>query len=215
MGGTALRFAHNLPRFSEDLDFNAKKLSSSEFDELLNFVKTHLGNEGFKINVKRKDIYDVFSARVGFISVMNNFGLADTRGEDIVVKLKVNNPEWRIKGEAVAFSFFGFLFTALVMDKGSLMAEKSHALIHRGRGRDIYDVLFLLRLKFPLDKKMFLAKKIKGDPKKVLLSKFGSLKETECKKLARQLQPFLFNEDDIALVEKVAFYGQQLLKSYN
>ena len=62
---------------------------------------------------------------------------------------------------------------------------------------------------------MFLAKKIKGDPKNVLLSRFGSLKETECKKLSRQLQPFLFNEDDIALVEKAAFYGQQLLKSYN
>ncbi len=75
-------------------------------------------------------------------------------------------------------------------------------------------MLFMLRLKFPLDKKMFSAKTIKGDPKEVLLSKFRNLKEDDLKNLARQVRPFLFKEDEIELVEKASFYGQELLKNY-
>jgi len=214
MGGTALRFLHNLPRFSEDLDFNARGLSSREFDVLLDVIRVYLENESFKVTVKRKDIYDVYSARIGFKSVMKNFGLTDTRGEDIVIKVEVNNPEWKIKSEAFAISFFGFLFTVLAMDKGSFLAEKSHAFIYRCRGRDVYDVLFMLRRRFPLDKRMFLSKKIKGSPKRALLKKFKNLSEAELRKLAKQVRPFLFREEEAEFVEKASFYGPELLKNY-
>lgn len=214
MGGTALRLFYKLPRFSEDLDFNAEKLTSPEFDSLLDVVVNALKNEGFKVNSKRKDIYDVFSARLEFEAVMKLFGLMDNRGEDIVIKVEVNNPLWPMKYEPLALSAFGILFTVLLMNKGALLAEKAHAFIHRCRGRDIYDVLFLLRLKFPLDNKIFRDKKIKGNPKDVLLDKFISLREDELKKLSHQLRPFLFKEAEIELIEKAKFYGPQLLKDY-
>jgi len=214
MGGTALRFIHKLPRFSEDLDFNAKGLTSNEFDKLLDVIRKYLVNEGFDVSIKRKDSYGVYSARVGFVSVMKSFNLVDERDEDIVIKIEVNNPDWKIKGEVAVLSFFGLLFTASIMDKGSFLAEKSHAFIHRCRGRDVYDVLFMLRLKFPLDKRIFLAKKIKDEPKEVLLNKFRSLKEDDCRKLANQVRPFLFKEDEVEAVRKASFYGPQLLKEY-
>lgn len=214
MGGTALRYFYKLPRFSEDLDFNANKLNNNEFDSLLNVVSTYLDNEGFKVIITRKDIYDVYSARIGFKSVMKNFGLVDKRGEDIIIKLEINNPDWKIKYEPLVLSYFGILTTVLIMDKGSIFAEKSHAFINRCRGRDVYDVLFLMRANFPIDKKMFLAKKIKENPKKVLLNKFMSLKEKECQRLAAQVRPFLFKEDEVELVNKASFYGPQLLKNY-
>jgi len=214
MGGTALRLFYKLPRFSEDLDFNASKLTSEEFDLLLDALGASLKNEGFRINIKRKDIYDVYSARIGFSGVMKSFGLVDQRGEDIVVKVETNNPVWKIKYEPRVLSSFGFLFTALIMDKGSFLAEKSHALIRRCRGRDIYDVLFMLRLGFPLDKEMFLAKNIKGRPGDAILSKLKGLSETELKRLAMQVRPFLFREDEIELVQKAPFYAEQLLMNY-
>lgn len=214
MGGTAMRFFYKLPRFSEDLDFNAQKLTSEEYDSLLDVVAAYLRNEGFSLNIKRKDIYDVFSARIGFNSVMKSFGLTDQRGEDIVIKLEVNNPVWQIRHEPLALSAFGILFTVLLMDKCSLLAEKSHAFIRRCRGRDVYDVLFMLRLKFPLDKKMFSAKKISDNPREALLNKFKALEKDELKKLAKQVGPFLFKEDEIELVENASFYGQELLKNY-
>jgi len=214
MGGTALRFLHNLPRFSEDLDFNAAGLTDREFDDLLNIIKHHLENEGFNVDVKRKDIYDVYSARINFKAVMKNFGLIDTRGDDIIIKVEMHNPEWKIKSEPAVISLFGLLFTVLAMDKGAFLAEKSHAFIHRCRGRDVYDVLFMLRRRFPLDREMFLAKKIRGLPENALLKKFKSLTASECKKLARQVRPFLFKEEEAEFVEKASFYGEELLKNY-
>lgn len=214
MGGTALRFFYNLPRFSEDLDFNALELLSEEFDSLLNAIGLSMKNEGFVVNIKRDDIYDVYSARISFVSVMERFGLTDKRGEDIIIKIETNNPKWHIKYEPYAFSFFGFLFTALLMDRGSFLAEKSHALIYRCRGRDVYDVLFMLRLKFPLDKEMFVAKGLGDNPKEVLLGKFNSLSKDELKKLSVQVAPFLFKSDEAELVSNASFYGQELLKGY-
>lgn len=215
MGGTALRFFYKMPRFSEDLDFNAEKLTSNEFDLLLDTVATSLRAEGFKISLKRKDVYDVYSTRIGFQSVMKNFGLIDQRGEDVVIKVETNNPKWNIRYEPHVFSAFGVLFTALLMDRGSLLAEKSHAFINRCRGRDVYDVLFLLRLKFPLDKDMFLAKKIEDNPKEALLNKFMSLEESDLKKIITQVHPFLFKEDEIEILEKAPFYARELLKNYD
>lgn len=61
---------------------------------------------------------------------------------------------------------------------------------------------------------MFLAKKIKVEPKKALLNKFKDLKEDECRRLAKQVRPFLFKEDEVELVKKAYFYGEQLLKNY-
>jgi len=214
MGGTSLRFFYKLPRFSEDLDFNAEKLTSREYDSLLEVIATALKNEGFKINLKRKDIYDVYSTRVGFKSVMKSFGLVDQRGEDIVIKVEVNNPTWKMKYEPLALSSFGVLFTALLMKKEALFAEKSHAFIRRCRGRDVYDVLYMLRLKFPLDKEMFQSKKISNDPKEALLRKFMSLSESELRRLSKQVRPFLVREEEAELVEKANFYGPQLLKDY-
>lgn len=212
MGGTALRYFYKLPRFSEDLDFNAKRLSSREYDNLLDIISKYLKNEGFKINIERKDIYDIYSARIGFKSVMKDFNLVDTRGEDIVIKLETNNPTWQIKYEPLVLSYLGILTSVLVMDRGSLFAEKSHAFIHRCRGRDVYDVIYLLRFKFPIDKRMFIAKKIKGDPKEVLLNKFKSLKESEIEGLSKQVRPFLFKEEEVEFVRKASFYGPQLLR---
>lgn len=215
MGGTALRLFYKLPRFSEDLDFNAAGMTDGEFNTLLDIIAVSIRNEGLKAGIKRKDIYNIYSARINFESVMQDYGLRDTRGEDIIIKIEANNPVWKMEYEPLALPAFGLLFTALLMTKGSLLAEKTHAFIHRCRGRDIYDVLSMLRLKFPLDKRMFLAKNIGDNPKEALLNKFRSLEKEQLRKLSNQVAPFLFKEGDADLIKNAAFYGQELLKNYN
>lgn len=41
-GGTYLRLIHNLKRFSEDLDFNAPKISTTEFENTINRLLVEL-----------------------------------------------------------------------------------------------------------------------------------------------------------------------------
>ncbi len=128
VGGTALRFFYNLPRFSEDLDFNN--------------------------------------------------------------------------------------FSAILMSKGALLSEKLSALMSRRRGRYIYDVLFMLRKKFPFDRDVLYANNIREEPKAVVLNYLSGLSEKELKRLAEQVKPFLFREDDIELVLKAPQYGEKFLSKY-
>ncbi|MFH1824486.1 MAG: nucleotidyl transferase AbiEii/AbiGii toxin family protein [Candidatus Firestonebacteria bacterium] len=214
-GGTALRFVYNIPRFSQDLDFNAKGLGYGEFSGMIVLLKDKLDNEGFNVEYTRKDIYDVLSAKITFKEVMKQFGLTDKIGLDIMIKIETNVPKWKIKHEVVAVSKFGQLFTAQIMDKGSFLAEKSHAFIHRCRGRDVYDIIFLLKNKFPLDPEMFKNKEIQGEPKEALLKKFKGLKKANMKSLVNQVMPFLFKEEEIEYVKKAVFYGPELLKQYD
>jgi len=56
-GGTALRFFHSLPRFSEDLDFDTPGFKERDFKDLLDEVKKSLLREGLRgtILISAKD----------------------------------------------------------------------------------------------------------------------------------------------------------------
>ena len=55
MGGTALRFAYGLKRFSEDLDFNAKVLPYVDFKKVLTLCRGALEKEGLECAVSLKE----------------------------------------------------------------------------------------------------------------------------------------------------------------
>ena len=100
------------------------------------------------------------------------------------------------------------------MSKGALLSEKLSALMSRRRGRYIYDVLFMLRKGFPFDRDVLYANNIGGEPKAVVLSYLSGLSEKELKRLAEQVKPFLFREDDVELVMKAPQYGKKFLSRY-
>src|SRR5210317_2156848 len=55
VGGTALRFIHRLPRFSEDLDFSLEKQEGYEGEVWLKKVKKDLQLSGFEAKVSWSD----------------------------------------------------------------------------------------------------------------------------------------------------------------
>ena len=59
LGGTCLRIVYNLPRFSEDIDFDNKNLSQEEFKTVGDYIKKEL--EKFPAEV-RQDVVILFSA---------------------------------------------------------------------------------------------------------------------------------------------------------
>ena len=100
------------------------------------------------------------------------------------------------------------------MSKGALLSEKLSALMSRKRGRYIYDLLFMLRKKFPFDRGVLYANNIREEPKKLILSFLSEIPEKEFRRLAEQVKPFLFREDDIELVLKAPQYGEKFLAMY-
>ena len=66
VGGTALRFLYDLPRFSEDLDFSLHKKPKVAFADLMGIIKQELVLAGYEANVDYKEDKTVQSAFVKF-----------------------------------------------------------------------------------------------------------------------------------------------------
>ena len=215
VGGTALRFFYNLPRFSEDLDFNTSSLENNSFKKILERIEMNLSLEGFSPGISYKKRATLFIAALNFPGVMREYGIINRRGGDIMIKIEVNSPEWPLSTESHVLSRYGYNFSAILMSKGALLSEKLSALLSRRRGRYIYDVLFMLRKKFPFDREVLYANNIREEPKEMILNYLSELSEKELKRLAEQVKPFLFQEDDIELVLKAPQYGKKFLSEYS
>jgi len=213
MGGTALRYCWRLPRFSEDLDFNTEKLGHKDFKKISQDVQKKLEKEGFKTQIDHEKRGKLYTTYINFPQVMQKYQAVDKRGIDLMIKLEANQPHWPLKTKPQVISHYGYHYTATVMAESSLITEKLCALLNRKRGRDIYDLLFMLRKKFPFDTNILKAQKIKETPKKLIKNRLKQL-EKELERLGNQVKPFLFKEDDTTLIYNAPQYAEKYLKKY-
>ncbi|MBN2251974.1 MAG: nucleotidyl transferase AbiEii/AbiGii toxin family protein [Candidatus Altiarchaeota archaeon] len=211
MGGTALRYCYRLPRFSEDLDFNTEKMSFEEFREMAQDAADQAQLEGFRTQTKYERRNTLFTAEIGFPEVMKDYGVTDMRGIGLMVKLEVNRPDWPQKTQAQVLSYYGLNYTATVMSEQNLITEKLLALLNRDMGRDVYDLLFMLRRKFPFDPEILKANGYTDPPEKLITDHLEKKGTKELRRLAKKVQPFLFREEDVILVEKAAEYAEKFL----
>jgi hypothetical protein len=214
MGGTALRFFYNLPRFSEDLDFDTPGLSFKEFKDILENVEKRLLKEGFSLKVSCEKRNNLLIAELYFPDLMKLYGVIDKRGLDLMLKIEVYKPAWNLETEPGVLSLYGYNFSAILLSKGGFLSEKLYALFNRKRGRDIYDLLFMLRKKFPFNKDVLAANRIEGSPQELILGYLKKLSDKELRYLADQVKPFLFNEEDIELILKAPLYAERFLNEY-
>lgn len=146
-GGTSLRILHNLPRFSEDLDFMLVKPDPKfdwkpYLDDLLEcFEEYGLHSEALtKGNMEQR----VRKAIVKDTSVANQLDLsfAGRRAEEkIKIKLEIDVEPPADGGESRTFLDFPLDHEVRHQDLASNFALKIHALLCRGflKGRDWYD----------------------------------------------------------------------------
>ncbi|MFC1699702.1 nucleotidyl transferase AbiEii/AbiGii toxin family protein [Candidatus Omnitrophota bacterium] len=214
MGGTAMRYFYQLPRFSEDLAFNTADLSYAQFEDISETASRAISKEGFSVSVAYERRGNLFTAKLLFEDVIEKYGITDQRGMSLMVKIEVNRPEWELITESKVLSMYGYNFTAVLMSQGNLLSEKLFALFHRKRGRDIYDTLFMLKREFPFNENVLRANQVKLPIKETLLSYLKAMDQKELKRLAAQLKPFLFKEGEIELILKAPLYGELFLKKY-
>ncbi len=152
LGGTALRFLHRLPRFSEDLDFSRTTIERShdalraEFGRVVGTVRKVFAAEAYEVDVRDRPDAMVQSAFVGFAGLLYELGISPHRGQKISVKIEVdtNPPAHAVTETSVVRRHV--LLNLLHYDRASLLAGKLHALIQRPyvKGRDVYDLLWYL-----------------------------------------------------------------------
>lgn len=173
-GGTALRLLFLSPRFSEDLDFSTT-LSKGEINKIvkrteklmqrdlpeIKILFLYSGKDGLRFRIKYE------SADFKFPQIVRlDFNIVKTVKKPAVLSITTRFP-------IIIFP----LINCLAVE--NIFAEKLMALAARDKGRDFYDVWFLLQKKVFWDKKLITKK---------LLAKIKAYPQN---KLGRDLTPFL------------------------
>lgn len=195
-GGTALRLVYQLPRFSEDLDFDASSFSNDSMKALLPGIHAVLTKEGFSCEYGFKEAESLFRARVKLTNALQYYGLSPLKQERLEIKIEIYCPRWKLKGRSEIIQGFGEAFPILLLEESELLAEKVLALLNRKRGRDIYDLFFMLRRKFPFDPEVLRSRELPESLPDQLGEFFRKLDPAELKNLRRQLEPFLFRAEE-------------------
>lgn len=146
-GGTALRFLHGLPRFSEDLDF-ALEDPRRDFNmrDALRFIGGVLEDEGYRVDLRIKDTSTVNSGLLKFPGLLHELDLSPRQDEALRIRIEVDtNPP---KGAGLETTLVRRFVTLRLFhhDPPSLLAGKLHAVLQRpwAKGRDIFDLLWYL-----------------------------------------------------------------------
>lgn len=210
VGGTALRFAYGLPRFSEDLDFSLEGPRGYEPEKWLKKLKTDLGLAGFEAAVSWNDKTTVHKAWVRAAGVLKDAGLAAIPGQKLSIKIEIDTrpPAGAVCERAVVTRHR--VLALQYYDLPSLMAGKVHALLTRkyAKGRDWYDLLWYRGRRPPAEPNLTLlqnaldqsqgAGKLSAANWKADLAAVGKL---SCAKLRDDVRPFLERPGEAELIE--------------
>ena len=142
VGGTALRFLYDLPRFSEDLDFSVENHTGYEPVKWIKKLTREMSLAGFDVSVRWNDRKTVHVGWVRVGGILKDAGISTMAEQKLSIKLEVDtrppegaNLEKRLVNRHMLLSLQHH-------DLPSLMAGKIHALVTRGypKGRDWYDL---------------------------------------------------------------------------
>jgi predicted nucleotidyltransferase component of viral defense system len=147
LGGTALRFLFDLPRYSEDLDFSLVAGDApSEFEKHIDRVLRDLSREAYDVAARSRTEATVHSAFLRFRGLLHELGLSGHAEEVISVKVELDtNPPGGAHTETDLVRRF-VIINMLHYDRASLFAGKLHAILARSytKGRDLYDLVWYL-----------------------------------------------------------------------
>lgn len=150
LGGTCLRFVHDIDRFSEDLDFDLIKKEGFKIEDLEKDILTKLELQGFNVDTKVKKTDNIYIIFFKFRDVLREFGFNVHRDEKVLVKFEIDfNPYKSIHTEVKFSDSFNERFPIFANDIETLFAQKVLAIIFRPyqKGRDFYDLVWFLSQK--------------------------------------------------------------------
>jgi len=146
VGGTALRFLFQFPRFSEDLDFSLENTKNYAPEIWLAKMKRDFAYLGFETEITWNDRKTVNVAWIKVAGLLVECGIVNRSDQKIAIKIGIDTrpPEGASFETRVVNRHM--LFAVRYHDLSSLMSGKIRALLTRPfqKGRDWYDLLWYL-----------------------------------------------------------------------
>jgi predicted nucleotidyltransferase component of viral defense system len=197
IGGTNLRLVKGIDRFSEDLDFDCKKLSDDEFISMTDGVLQFLQRNGFNVLSKDRDPgkLKAFRRSFYFAQLLFDLGLTGHREERFLIKVESEDQLVNYKPVLANIKGCGFFFPMPVPPDNTLCSMKVAAMLNRQKGRDFYDVMFLLGQTSP--DYSFLAEKCEiSGPEELKLAIETLLITVDLKKKIKDFEHLLFSRNN-------------------
>lgn len=215
-GGTYLRMVHDLKRFSEDLDFNAKSISVKTFERSVNGLKGELGRVNAKCNIVFDHWNGMMVAKLVFPDIEAGYGIESKhkKRKGIIIKVEAYKPKWELTGETEVIAGYGETYPCLCTDRTALFADKIDAFLKKGMARHLYDIIFMLTQRFAVNRSIARKLGISGDALEVLASYVKSYSKSDLRKKAEALRPFLFEEDEADLVANAHLVIPKIIERY-
>lgn len=200
MGGTCLRIAHSLGRFSEDLDFDNLGLKKSDFGELADLIKKRLALEGYTAEIKNV-FKGAFRSYIRISDVLFESGLSGHRQAKILIQVDTQKQSFRYQPENILLNKFDIFLRIKAVPLDILLAQKIYAIFNRKRtmGRDFYDAVFLLGRAKP-NMKYLTAKLNIKQPRQLKEKLLAQCEKLNFKQLAGDIEHFLIVPTDIKKV---------------
>ncbi|MFA6376589.1 MAG: nucleotidyl transferase AbiEii/AbiGii toxin family protein [Candidatus Paceibacterota bacterium] len=210
LGGTALRLIYDNNRFSEDLDFDNFGITEAEFDALAGEIKAGLEAQGLEteIGTAHKGAYRC-SIRLPEILFANE--LSPYKDEKILIHIDSAAHDFSYQPERKVINKFDVFSEILVTPADILLSQKIYAAMNRKRakGRDFYDIVFLLSFARPNYE--YLKNKIginnSSELKEKIIKVTGGL---DFEELARDVERFLFDPGDVKRIKMFISYMKSL-----
>ena len=211
LGGTCLRIVHGNNRFSEDLDFDNLKINEAEFGNISTLIRKQMELEGYSVEMKTV-FKGAYHCLIRFPKLLYQEGLSTHLEEKILVQLDTEPQNFDFTPEKFFLNRFDIFTQIMITPLDILLAQKFFAILNRKRmmGRDFYDTVFILSR---IDKPNYDYLKLKvnisnaKDLKEKILSK---CKSVNMEKMAKDVQPFLFDATAIKKVIHFADYIKQV-----
>ena len=146
IGGTNLRLIQGIDRFSEDLDFDCKDLAEEEFIVMTDSVVNYLQQNNIDVETRDKanPKLTAYRRNLYFPQMLFDLRLTGHREERLLLKIEAQDQGVDYQPEVATVNRMGFFFNIQTPPLDVLCAMKFAAILARQKGRDFYDVIFLL-----------------------------------------------------------------------
>ena len=213
-GGTCLRIFHNLPRFSEDMDFSLlKKDDKFSLEDYFDAITDEFKSLGREVVISKKNKTSSTQIESAFLkdnSEVYNIKFQTQRTVKIKIEVDTNPPlffntEYNLS--LLPFSFMTRCFTL-----PGLFAGKMHAILFRNwkqrvKGRDWYDLEWYIRNEHKLSFKHLKERCIQSGhidnigftPDQLILLLKKRVEETNIEMVKADVKPFIQNTNDLAI----------------
>lgn len=211
LGGTCLRIVHGIKRFSEDLDFDNKELSSKEFQSLAKTIQIELIKQGFEVETtttKQKAIH----CHIKFSNILFENNLSNIKSEKIDIQVDTFDQGYEYESEIYVLNKFNVFKQIRITPKSIILSQKLWTITQRTRvkGRDFYDIIYLLQNTQP--DYNFLKLKLSVDSNEKVNEKLLKfIDKVDLKKAMLDVKPFLINSQESEKILMFKEYVKQVL----